>query len=239
MDPTSGASPYIRLLVPLYRFKARQKDSNEAAVRINNKRSLLQSDNGATSNEQSDEILVAQVARGNSAALEILYDRHAPTVLGFLLKFNPDQASAEDVLQEIFWRVWRYAPAYQPQLGSFAAWLFRIARNLAVDHYRKHNIRPQALSHIGNDAVDIDQMPDLETDVAEQAQSSFRHQQVRIALAALPDVQRQVLEMAYFLGMTRQEIAEATGEALGTVHTRARLGLQKLRRELEDQKFEG
>jgi RNA polymerase sigma-70 factor (ECF subfamily) len=76
-------------------------------------------------------------------------------------------------------------------------------------------------------------------DVAEQAQAMLTHQQVRRALASLPGVQRQVIELAYFYGMTRQEIAEATGEALGTIHTRARLALQKLRGELERDEFEG
>jgi RNA polymerase sigma-70 factor (ECF subfamily) len=86
---------------------------------------------------------------------------------------------------------------------------------------------------------EFEQVPDPGVNVPEQAQSSLKHQQVRKALAGLPPVQKQVIEMAYFFGMTRQEIAEATGEALGTVHTRARLGLQKLRQELEKQEFEG
>jgi RNA polymerase sigma-70 factor (ECF subfamily) len=76
-------------------------------------------------------------------------------------------------------------------------------------------------------------------DVAQQAQSSLENKQVRSAMRSLPGVQRQVIELAYFYGMTRQEIAEATGEALGTIHTRARLALLKLREELERQKFEG
>jgi RNA polymerase sigma-70 factor (ECF subfamily) len=75
--------------------------------------------------------------------------------------------------------------------------------------------------------------------VAEQAQAILQNRQIRTALATLPQVQRQVIEMAYFYGMTRQEIAEATGEALGTIHTRARLGLEKLRAELDREGFEG
>jgi RNA polymerase sigma-70 factor, ECF subfamily len=90
----------------------------------------------------------------------------------------------------------------------------------------------------GSDPI-LDETPDPDTDVAEQAQSILTNRQVRKALASLPDVQRQVIELAYFYGMTRQEIAEATGEALGTIHTRARLALQKLRGELERDEFEG
>lgn len=187
----------------------------------------------------SDEVLASQVAQGNSVALETLYDRYASTVLAVSLKVTSDQTAAEDVLQETFWRLWRSAGTYQPQRGSFAVWLFRIARNLAIDVFRRRNTRPQTLPVMdGADSV-LDQIPDPEADVAEQAQSILKNRQVRNALQALPRVQRQVLEMAYFYGMTRQEIAELTGEALGTVHTRARLGLQKLREELEKEEFEG
>lgn len=188
----------------------------------------------------SDEMLAAQVAQGNATAFEALYDHHAATVLGICLKITGDRALAEDILQETFWRVWQHASAYQPERGSFTSWLFRIARNLAVDAYRRRSVRPQAISETSDDNPILDQMPDLDVNVPEQAQSNLKAQQVRNALKSLPREQRQVLEMAHFYGMTRQEIAEATGEALGTIHTRARLGLRKLRQELQRRvEFEG
>ena len=187
----------------------------------------------------SDEVLAAQVGRGNGAALEALYDRYASTVLGISLKVIGDRAAAEDVLQETFWRVWRSAATYQSQRGSFTGWLFRIARNLAIDAYRRRNVRPQAIIDAESADALLDQTPDPDMDVVDQTQSVIKNRQVRNALASLPRVQRQVIELAYFYGMTRQEIAEATGEALGTIHTRARLGLQKLREELEGEEFEG
>ena len=209
---------------------ASNKNATAASVRINSEGNLLQA---------PDETLATQVARGNSAALEVLYDRYASIILGISLKVTGDQALAEDVLQETFWRVWQSAATYQPQLGSFTGWLFRIARNLAIDVYRRRNVRPQAISGVeGSDPI-LDEMPDPNTDVPEQAQSILKNRQIRKALASLPVVQRQVIEMAYFYGMTRQEIAEATGEALGTIHTRARLALQKLRGEFERDEFEG
>jgi RNA polymerase sigma-70 factor (ECF subfamily) len=169
----------------------------------------------------------------------VLYDRYASIVLGIALKATGDQALAEEILQETFWRVWQSAATYQSQLGSFTGWLFRIARNLAIDTHRRRNVRPQAISGLeGSDPI-LDEMPDPNTDVPEQAQSILKNRQIRKALASLPVVQRQVIEMAYFYGMTRQEIAEATGEALGTIHTRARLALQKLRGEFERDEFEG
>jgi RNA polymerase sigma-70 factor (ECF subfamily) len=142
-------------------------------------------------------------------------------------------------LQEAFWRVWKSAETYQSERGTFTSWLFRIARNLAIDAYRRRNVRPQALQmQEGSDPI-LEEVPDPDMDVAEQAQVILQNRQIRKALATLPQVQRQVIELAYFYGMTRQEIAEATGEALGTIHTRARLGLEKLRAELDREEFEG
>jgi RNA polymerase sigma-70 factor (ECF subfamily) len=209
---------------------ASEKNASDVPVRINSDDSLLHA---------PDETLVTHVARGNSAALEVLYDRYAPTVLGISLKVIGDQALAEDILQETFWRVWQSAGTYQSQRGPFTGWLFRIARNLSIDAYRRRNVRPQTISGAeGSDPI-LEETPDPDTNVADQAQSILKNRQIRKALAALPMVQRQVIEMAYFYGMTRQEIAEATGEALGTIHTRARLALQKLRGEFERDEFEG
>ena len=186
----------------------------------------------------SDEILVAQVACGDRSALEILYEHYAPTILGISLKILGDRAAAEDVLQETFWRVWQSAVTYQTQRGSVTAWLFGIARNLAIDAYRRRKVRPQTTTKTTDTDVILDRMPDLTVDVAEQVQSNLRHERLRNALRNLPPGQLQVIEMAYFYGMTRQQISEATGEALGTIHTRARLGLHKLREELEKAKIE-
>lgn len=209
---------------------ARTKNATDVFLRINSETSL---------SDTPDESLVTQVARGDSAALEVLYDRYASRVLGISVKILGDQALAEDILQETFWRVWQSASTYQSPLGPFTGWLFRIARNLSIDAYRRRSSRPQPfLSADGSDPI-LDQTPDPDTDVAEQAQSILQNRQVRQALDSLPAVQRQVIELAYFYGMTRQEIAEATGEALGTIHTRARLALQKLRGELERDEFEG
>src|SRR6266545_4102154 len=124
---------------------ASNKNATDASVRINNESNLLHA---------PDETLAIQVARGNSAALEVLYDRYAPIVLGISLKVMGDQALAEDVLQETFWREWQSAGTYQSQLGSFTGWLFRIARNLSIDAYRRRNVRPQTISGVeGSDPI--------------------------------------------------------------------------------------
>jgi RNA polymerase sigma-70 factor, ECF subfamily len=177
----------------------------------------------------SDETLAARVAQRDIVAFEALYDHYAARVLGICLKITGDHALAEDLLQETFWRVWQSAASYESGRGSFTGWLFRIARNLSIDAYRRNKIRPHAIAGSNNAEPILDRIPDLDMNVPEQAQSNLDAQQVQEALASLPQEQRQVIEMAYFQGLTRHEIAEATGEALGTIHTRARLGLQKLR----------
>jgi RNA polymerase sigma-70 factor (ECF subfamily) len=198
----------------------------------------LPSDNHAAFAQVTDEELAAQIARGESRALEALYDRYAGLVLGISLKIVDDRAVAEDLLQETFWRVWKRASSFQSQRGTFSAWLFTIARNLALDAYRSRNVRPRPMADVDNNESLLDQAPDPNTDIAAQSLLLLQQKQIRNALATLPFRQRQVIEMAYFYGMTRQEIAEVTGEALGTIHTRARLALQKLREELRSEEFD-
>jgi RNA polymerase sigma-70 factor (ECF subfamily) len=218
---------------------ARNKNATSVPMRIKKESSESGAQTETPAAQRGDESLAAGVARGDSAALETLYDRYAATVFGIALKVVGDQTMAEDVLQETFWRVWKSAATYQPARGSFTSWLFRIVRNLAIDAYRRRNVRPQAVSMAEDDEPILNRLADPNVDVAGQAMAILQSQQVRRALGALSPVQRQVIEPAYFYGMTRQEIADVTGEALGTIHTRARLALQKLREELEKEDFEG
>lgn len=187
-----------------------------------------------SNDDLTDEQLMTQAANGDTAALETLYDRYASAVMGLALKIMGDRAIAEEVVQETFWRVWRNAGSFRAGRGSFPGWLFGIARNLSIDLWRRRKTRPLPAFEAG-DEQQIDLIPDPETDVAESAWVMVKHQRVRAALTALPPAQRQVIEMAYFWGLTRQEIAKSLGEPLGTIHTRARLGLQKLRESLQTQ----
>jgi RNA polymerase sigma-70 factor (ECF subfamily) len=218
---------------------SQNKNANSKPMRINSEGNTIRSQDDKALKSLNDEILAVQVASGDSGALEVLYDRHASTVFGIALKVIGEQGAAEDVLQETFWRVWRSADTYKPERGAFTGWLFRIARNLAIDVYRRSSVRPQTASSVETAEPVLDQTPDPDVDVVEQTQAVLKNRQVRKAMASLPQMQRQVIEMAYFQGMTRQEIAEATGEAVGTIHTRARLGLLKLREELNNEEFEG
>ena len=193
----------------------------------------MKNDAKTPSGQLEDEILIARVAGGDQDALAVLYDRYAPIVLGICRKIIGNPAAAEELLQKTFWQVWKSAAMYQAQRGSFRSWLFRSARNLAVDAYRRQSIRPQEFARGPHTNPSPDQLPDPDGDVSEQAQINLRVQAVQQVLHTLSPEQREVIEMAYFFGMTRHEIAERTGNSLGTIHVRARLGLQKLKDALD------
>jgi RNA polymerase sigma-70 factor (ECF subfamily) len=178
---------------------------------------------------QSDEQLIARILRRDASAHEVLFDRHGAVVMGLAYKITGDRALAEEVVQETFWRLWSKADSFQGNRGPFAGWLFRIARNLSIDAIRRRN--SQGIPTSEAEQI-VEQVADPAADVAEAAWLGAQSRQIRAAVAGLPPEQRAVIEMAYFRGMTRQEIARSTGEPLGTIHTRARLALQKLREAL-------
>jgi RNA polymerase sigma-70 factor (ECF subfamily) len=187
------------------------------------------------SDYQSDEQLIARVLRGDASAHEVLFDRHGAVVMGLAYKITGDRALAEEVVQEAFWRLWRKADSFESQRGSFTSWFFSIARNLCIDAVRRQ--KNQAIPTSEAEQI-VEQVADPAADVPEAAWLGAQSRQVRAAVEGLPAEQRKVIEMAYFRGMTRQEIAQTTGEPLGTIHTRARLALQKLREALTQQGFE-
>jgi len=179
----------------------------------------------------TDEELMARVAARDPAAFEHLYDRHAPVVLGIAVKIVQDRTVGEEVLQETFWRVWSQAGTFDPQKGPLRAWLFSIARRQALDVLRRQSVRPQAARDEAEER--LVELAVADESVPEAAEQAIAAGQLQGALRRLSEEQQRVLELAYFQGLTRQEIASTTGLPLGTVHTRARLGLQKLRAFLE------
>ncbi len=182
--------------------------------------------------DETDEQLIQKVAGADPQALEQLFDRYAPTVMGLGVNMLGDRQAAEDIVQETFWRVWRKSGTYRPQRGSCSSWLLRIARNLAIDRLRKNRSQPQTMADDAGQAF-LEKQPDPGADVQLEVWTGLRHERVQQALAALPPEQRQVIELSYFNDLTRQEIAAQTGVPLGTVHTRARLALNKLRQALK------
>jgi RNA polymerase sigma-70 factor (ECF subfamily) len=178
-----------------------------------------------------DAELMARVSRRDKQALEELYERHAAAALGLALKMMGERNAAEEIVQEAFWRVWKRGATFELGRGQFTGWLFGIIHNLAIDEMRRRRARPSTVS-TDTEEETLLELPDMEMDVAEAALLSVTGEQIRSALATLPDAQRSVIELAFYEGLTHQEIAARLNEPIGTIHTRARLALQKLREAL-------
>ncbi len=172
-----------------------------------------------------DDALLALIARHHDEALGVLYDRYARLVYTVALRITGDRQTAEEVVQDVFQNVWQAAPTFQPGLGSVPSWLIGITRHRAIDATRSKRERARTREQA------LDQDTDLGSDHNPEDEVVLRLQRetVRAALGELPAAQRQAIELAYYGGLTRNEIAAELGEPVGTIKTRLRLGLLKLR----------
>ncbi len=177
------------------------------------------------------EALVARIAEGDRDAFSRFYDAFSGTAFGLIRRVLRDPAPAEEVLQEVFWQVWREASRYDARRGSPVAWLLMRAKARAIDKLRSIRRREKTFVMPVNEAVARRDDGEAQS-VAAAAEG---RDVVQGALSRLPDAQRRVIELAFFEGLTQTEIAERLGEPLGTVKTRARLGLERLRSVLRAQ----
>lgn len=175
--------------------------------------------------------LVARIARGDEAAFGQFYDAYAGLAFGLIRRIVRDEPAAEEVLQEVFWQVWREAGSFDPARGSAEAWLVMRAKTRAIDKLRSIRRREQTFVA----PVDEGSARGPESREEDPALAAEDRTLVGGALARLPAAQRRVIELAFFEGLTQTEIAARLGEPVGTVKTRARLGLERLRAMLEDQ----
>jgi RNA polymerase sigma-70 factor (ECF subfamily) len=164
------------------------------------------------------------VARDARAVGE-LYDRHHRLLFGLILRILKDRSEAEEVLQEVFVQAWTRADSYNAALGSPAGWLVRVARNRAIDRLRANAARARAM--------DAAPLPAGVESPETRAAQSEQQRTVARALGALPDDQRELIEHAYFLGLTQTELAARFRLPLGTVKTRIRTGMLALRQQLQ------
>lgn len=182
----------------------------------------------ARSDDQDDLALIAAIAQGDSQALEALYDRYAAVIYRMALRIVKNQELAEDVVQEVFWRVWRRSGSFERERGRVAQWLFGVAHNLCIDELRRMRSRPISVYEDTEHPL-IQQLPDERTDVAGEVWHAEQRRVIADVLDQLPETQRQAIELAYFGGLSHQEIATRLNRPLGTVKTRVRLGLHKLK----------
>jgi RNA polymerase sigma-70 factor (ECF subfamily) len=187
--------------------------------------------------ELDDPHLAEQVALGSADALAVLYDRYARVVHTFATRMLNDRHAGEELLQEVFVRVWRQAGTYAPGRGSFVTWLLSITHNMAIDAIRKRQRRPQK-AYAADPVLLLANVTDSGPPVEHHAELGMLRDVLREAIALLPEHQRVAIELAYFRGLTQREIAETLGEPLGTIKTRMRLGMRKLREYLEEHEVE-
>ena len=186
---------------------------------------------------REDAALVRAMADGDDRALGALYDRWQGIVHGVVARILRQPNDIEDIVEETFWQAWRQASRFDPARGAVQTWLLTIARSRALDRARAIRRRRESPIEGDDGEVVVQQVapddPGLDTEAAE------RRRIVTAALAQLPAEQREVLELGYYGGLSQSEIAERTGQPLGTVKTRMRLAMQKLRSQLQILRSEG
>ncbi len=179
-----------------------------------------------------DETLIRLIVHARAEALSELYDRYDRLVFSLALNSVGDSATAEEITQDVFLRVWQRARQYRADHGKVSTWLTSITRHRAIDQLRRRGSRPEQHS-----VAWVEISPGAEPSVNGPEQSAalaIERARVRTAIAQLSKEQKQVLALAYFKGLTQSQIAKALGLPLGTVKTRIRLGMQKLREMLQE-----
>ncbi len=178
---------------------------------------------GTTGEATTDWSLLARIGQKEEEALSVLYDRYSGLVFSEAKRILRDTGAAEEILQDLFYQVWRTAERFDPTKGSLAGWLLVAARNRAISKLRRKSGKTEELDENG---------VSLSIDVESHAAQNLLLDKVKAVMGSLPENQREALECAYFEGMSHTEIAEKTGQPLGTVKTRIRSAMESLRKVL-------
>ncbi len=185
-----------------------------------------------TATAPADLELIERIRQGEQSALDLLYKRYSSPVYSLVWKILQNSEEAEDVALDVFWQVWRQADRYDPARGAPPAWIFTLARSRAIDRLRSRARREDRTISIDDPNLHFDP---LDENASPDQVVSFRQNRdaVRAAMEKLSAVQREAVELAFLKGMTHVEIAERLGQPLGTVKTRVRQGLIRLRKHLD------
>jgi RNA polymerase sigma-70 factor (ECF subfamily) len=178
-----------------------------------------------------DEQLIIGIASAQTEALAAIYDRYGRLVFSLALRILDDESTAEEVTQDVFTQLWSRAAQYHSSQGKVITWLASMARNRSIDVLRRRSVRPEGHQIGWADGTSPDLTDPVE--VEEQVETDQDRRRVLLAIHGLPEEQRKVLALAYYQGFSHQQIADALQEPLGTVKTRLRLAMQKLRQALE------
>ena len=175
--------------------------------------------------DPSDAELLARVANSDHEAFELLYQRYVRSVMGLALRRLHDRGDAEDAVQEAFAAVWRAADSYRPERGAAGGWVYTVARNAIIDRSRRAGLRAPG--------VELPELPSEESGPDEHAEQAYTAWRVHRALEDLQQHEREVIELAYWSGLSQSEVASYLGQPLGTVKTRTRAALARLATALE------
>jgi RNA polymerase sigma-70 factor (ECF subfamily) len=188
--------------------------------------------------DADDQLKMIAIANGDNHALEELYNRYSGVVYRLAFRVLKQREQSEEVVQEVFWRVWRRSTSFERERGRVSQWIFGIAHNLCIDEMRRMRARPNPVYENDEHPI-IAQLVDEHIDIPAVAWANEQRRVIVGALATLPVAQREAVELAYFGGFSHQEIAERLDRPLGTIKTRVRLGLQKLGTLLADTDING
>lgn len=196
-------------------------------------------DRGTTEAPPGDLPLIQRIASGDERAVAELYDRYGSVLYAVGYRILGERADAEEVVMETFAQVWREASRFEAERGSVPAWLTMMARSRALDQVRSRDRRERlATSAAREDDNRAPAMGAWGNDPTREAEQNERRQRVVEAMASLSPVQREAIELAYYEGLSQSEIAERLQEPLGTIKTRVRLGMMKLRDALRPYYYE-
>ncbi|MCU1233954.1 MAG: polymerase, sigma-24 subunit, subfamily [Candidatus Solibacter sp.] len=175
--------------------------------------------------------LIERIAEGQQDALAQLYDETSSMINGLLLRMLERREDAEEVLLDVYMKAWKYASSYSAERGSVQAWLVTMARNAAIDRIRQRRAQPKVFTF---EPETTPEPVSGESSPEEQMSQHERRRRVQQVLNELPPEQREALMLAFFGGLTHAELAEKLGEPLGTIKSRIRMGLIRLRGLLEE-----
>ena len=181
--------------------------------------------------ELRDEQLITLIAHGERDALESFYNRYARAVFSLARYMLREPTLAEEATQDVFLNLWLKASTFKPERGTPRAWFMSIAHHRIVDVIKSRNRSAKSSNQVPHEVLDL--QPSSQPSTEEQAHGNLDRELVLAALAGIPEAQREVILLAYFEGYSQSEIAGILGQPLGTVKTRMRLGVQKLRAALK------